>query len=145
MKIAMLEEETGELLERRLEHESGGSPRLLRGTGRWGASGDRSYGAHALVRAHAGGVGGRSCGSEMRRRYGRRWCASRRRTRRRPPAELVVERALSAHLAAVAGRARSAAQPVARDFVSRVGSVRKTNGRCGRANCLNGGVHPRQL
>jgi hypothetical protein len=33
-------------------------------------------------------------------------------------------------------------QPVAWDFVSRVGSVRKTNGRCRHANCLNGGVHP---
>ncbi len=36
-------------------------------------------------------------------------------------------------------------QPIAWDFVSRVGSVRKTNGRCGHAKCLNGGVHPNQL
>jgi hypothetical protein len=36
-------------------------------------------------------------------------------------------------------------QPVAMDFVSRVGSLRKTNGRCRRANCLNGGVHSRKM
>ena len=30
---------------------------------------------------------------------------------------------------------------VASNFVSRVGSVTKTNGRCGHANCLNRGVH----
>jgi hypothetical protein len=47
-QIAMLEEETGELMEHRLEHENGG-PSLLRRYERAGAGGDRSHRAHALV------------------------------------------------------------------------------------------------
>jgi hypothetical protein len=36
-------------------------------------------------------------------------------------------------------------QPVGTEFVSRVGSLRKNDGRCRLADCLNGGVHSNAL
>jgi len=47
-QIAMLDQETGELIERRLEHERRG-PGVLRSAVEPGASGDRSDRAHTLV------------------------------------------------------------------------------------------------
>jgi hypothetical protein len=74
-QIAMLDQETGELMERRLEHESGEARAFyaaLLGRCEWGS---KRPGTPA-------GLSGcwpswdRSFGSGMRRRSGHRWCAS---------------------------------------------------------------------
>src|SRR6266436_9306113 len=66
-QIAMLEEETGELVERRLEHESG-EARAFYAALSAPVRGDRSHRAYALVRAHAGRTGtrvvDRGCGAD---------------------------------------------------------------------------------
>ena len=80
-QIAMLDKETGELIERRLEHASGEARAFYASLAGPVRVGHRGHRAHALVRAHAGASWGTSCGSGTRRRSGRRWCASRRRTR----------------------------------------------------------------
>jgi hypothetical protein len=48
-QIAMLDQETGELIERRLEHESGEAQAFYGCSGGAGASRDRSHRTHALV------------------------------------------------------------------------------------------------
>ena len=83
-QIAMLDEETGELMERRLEHDSGEARSLLHRSGGSGASGDRSHRTHALVRAHAGRVGTRVVDRRRCPDPCVRWCASRRRMRATP-------------------------------------------------------------
>ena len=81
-QIAMLETETGEITERRLEHENGEARAF-----------DGALPSPARVGMEATGYAGFSecwpskgtnCGSEMRRRFARRWCGSRRRTRGTP-------------------------------------------------------------
>ncbi len=57
-QVAMLDDETGELLERRLEHESGEAQVFYATLSGAVRVGDRSHGAHPLVRANAAGVGG---------------------------------------------------------------------------------------
>jgi hypothetical protein len=67
-QIAMLDTETGESVERRLEHEKWGSAEFLWRASGSGAGGDRSHRAHPLVRGHAGGDGSRTvdgrCGQD---------------------------------------------------------------------------------
>ncbi len=67
-QIAMLERETGELVERRLEHESGEAQAFYPALVRTGASRHRSHRAHALVRTDAGRAGTRAvdgrCGAD---------------------------------------------------------------------------------
>jgi hypothetical protein len=53
-QIAMLDDATGELTERRLEHENGEAHSFYRDLAKAGPSGCRSYGLAALVRAVAG-------------------------------------------------------------------------------------------
>ncbi len=80
-QIAMLDSETGELVERRLEHENGEARAFygaLVGPVRVGIE---ATGSTAVVRGHAGARWATNCGSGMRRRCECRWCASKRRTR----------------------------------------------------------------
>src|SRR5258708_4186394 len=79
-EIAMLDTERGEEVERRLEHESGEARTFyssLQGACEWGSKppGTRT-GSRPCWRSW-----GTSCGWEMRRRFGRRWCASKKPTR----------------------------------------------------------------
>ena len=69
-QIAMLDAETGELTEHRLEHESGEARAFYADLKGPVLGGDRSYRAHALVRTDAGGVGARA----VDRRCGRDPC-----------------------------------------------------------------------
>ena len=80
-QIAMLDTDTGELVERRLEHESGEARAFYvcaaRARCEWGSKPrDTRTGSRRCWRNW-----GTSCGWAMRRRFGRRWCASRRRMR----------------------------------------------------------------
>jgi hypothetical protein len=106
-QIAMLEEETGELVERRLEHESGEARAgVLRGLGGAGAGGDRSHRTHATGSNGCWPSWDTSSGSGTRPRSGRRWCANRRRMRAtRRTCWSCAERAFSAAMAAHDGRA----------------------------------------
>ena len=58
-QIAMMDEATGELIERRLDHESGEAQAFYREFAGAGARGHRSDGSDSLVRALAGGTGSR--------------------------------------------------------------------------------------
>ena len=79
-QVAILDGETGELVERRLEHESGEARAFYAAL-----SGSVRVGIEATgTRAGSSGCWpnwGTSCGSEMRRRSERRWCANKRRMR----------------------------------------------------------------
>jgi hypothetical protein len=79
-QIAMLDTETGELVERRLEHENGEARTFyaaLRGRVRVGIeTTGHTHWFEACWRSWA-----TSCGWEVRRRFGPQWCASRRRMR----------------------------------------------------------------
>jgi len=112
-QIAMLDTETGELTERRPEHESGQARAFYAGKG-GGARGDRSHGTHPLVRADAGGDGARAadwgCGADP---GGDGPQTEDGHARRGPPAGVAAERALPAHLAADEGGAGPAATGLA--------------------------------
>ena len=100
-QIAMLDEETGELIERRLEHASGEAKEFytqLTGAVRVGIE---ATGTHALVRATVGGVrarvvGGR-CGAHPRSRSAQ---AEDGRPRCGAAVGVAVERTISAAVAA---------------------------------------------
>ena len=79
-QIAMLDEQTGETIERRLEHETGEARTFYAALP---DSGTRGYGSHwlrALVSNECSQSRGTSCGLVMQRRYARGWFGSRRRT-----------------------------------------------------------------
>ena len=59
-QIAMMDEATGELIERRLDHESGEAHAFYRDLQGAGAGGHRSDRSDSLVRAVAGGTGSRT-------------------------------------------------------------------------------------
>ena len=82
-QIAVLDEESGELVERRLQHEGGEAQAFyasLEGEVRVGTEATgHTAGSSACWRRW-----GMSCGWETRRRSGRPWCAGRRPTSAMP-------------------------------------------------------------
>ena len=100
-QIAMLDTETGELTERRLEHANGEARAFYAGLQGAGARGHRGHRSHPLVRAHAGRAGTRAvdrrCGADPGLDGAQ---AEDRRARRGPSAAAAGGRPLPAHLAA---------------------------------------------
>ncbi len=113
-QIAMVDTDTGELVERRLEHESGEARAFYAGLKGAVRVGIEATGHTAVVRGHAGGVGPRTvdgrCGEDSR---GGGAQAEDGRAGRGASVGLVVYESISDDLAAVARGAGSAATVVA--------------------------------
>ncbi len=77
-QVAIFDNQTGEIEEKRLGHRDGGGAVLPRSGGAGGAGGDGSLRALSVVRAVAGESGHRAVAGRCERRFGPRWCASRR-------------------------------------------------------------------